>query len=135
MWTRAKMQRGAGEEIEDFGFHDGSVLLEFDGKESNIELTTFSLFLCFFVVMKTVNLTMEEALWRRARMRAAERDMSASALMREALQVYLDGGEASEKAMDLAAQDRAQRERLVALFDTVDFELGERPTREALHER
>lgn len=83
--------------------------------------------------MKTVNLTMDEELWREARVLAAKRDMSASALMREALRERLErearsGSEAEEAA------DRVRRERLVALFDATDFELGTRPTRESLHE-
>lgn len=40
----------------------------------------------YFVIVKTVNLTIDEETWRAARRLAAERETSVSALVREALQ-------------------------------------------------
>jgi len=76
--------------------------------------------------MKTVNLTLDEDLWREARMEAARRDVSVSALMRVALSRLLRDSE------DQTAE-QAERELLVDLLETCQIDLGERPNREATY--
>ncbi len=82
--------------------------------------------------MKTVNLTIDEELWRKTRVMAASRDISGSALMREALRQYIEGGPDTQSADEA---EQRQREALVGLFEATSFELGRKPTREEIHER
>ncbi|MCC5804903.1 MAG: ribbon-helix-helix protein, CopG family [Opitutales bacterium] len=81
--------------------------------------------------MKTVNLTIEEDLWREARVLAANRDMSASALMREALRERLERERGSESAVEA---ERKRRERLADLLNDSGLVLGYTPTRERTYE-
>jgi post-segregation antitoxin (ccd killing protein) len=76
--------------------------------------------------MKTVNLTLDEELWREARMEAARRDVSVSALMRAALSRLLREGEGTDV-------EREERERLVDLLDACRIDLDGRPTREGTY--
>lgn len=81
--------------------------------------------------MKTVNLTMDEELWREARVLAAKRDMSASALMREALRERLERERTEETA---EAAERTRRERLADLLNDSGLVLGYTPGRERSYE-
>lgn len=84
-----------------------------------------------FVRMKNVNVTVDETTWRAARIYAVEHDTSVSALVRQSLDRLVVGG-GTEGDED---KGRQERESLVNLFESVPFELGERPGREELHGR
>jgi plasmid stability protein len=76
--------------------------------------------------MRTVNLTLDDSLWKEARVEAARRDMSVSALMREALGGLLRGAQSRK-------MEEKQRGRLVDLLEECQIDLTERPTREATY--
>lgn len=76
--------------------------------------------------MKTVNLTLDESLWKEARVEAARRDVSVSALMREALGGLLHGAQSRK-------MEESQRRKLVDLLEECQIDLTERPTREGTY--
>lgn len=73
--------------------------------------------------MKTVNLTLDETLWKVARAEAGRRDMSVSALMREALERHLRGGRGAES-------EEESRHRLVDLLEECQLPMDRKPKRE-----
>lgn len=84
--------------------------------------------------MKTINLTIDEETWREARILAAKRDTSVSALVREALREmtgqYHANADAAEKE-----RDRLERKELVDMLRACNLVLGYKPSREKTYER
>lgn len=76
--------------------------------------------------MKNITVSIDEDLHRRARIRAAERDTSLSALVRDFL-IQFAGGET-----EFERRKRLQAETLAALQT---FRAGDRLSREAVHDR
>lgn len=78
--------------------------------------------------MKNVNVTVDEATWRAARIYAAQHDTSVSALVRESLVRLVAGTEKT-----LGDTEERQRERLVDLLEECNLSLDGRPSREATY--
>jgi len=76
--------------------------------------------------MKNITVSLDEDIYRRARMVAAERDTSVSALVRQFLNNLGSGESTNER---LKRQERALRERIT------DFDGSDRMSRDELHER
>ena len=76
--------------------------------------------------MKNITVTVDDETYRRARIKAAERDTSVSGLVKRFL-TELAAGESN--AEQLKRQERALRERIVA------FRAGDRLSREDVHRR
>ena len=76
--------------------------------------------------MKNVTVTVDDETYRRARIKAAERDTSVSGLVKRFL-TELAAGESD--AEQLKRQERALRERIVA------FRAGDRLSRDDVHRR
>lgn len=76
--------------------------------------------------MKNITVTVDDETYRRARVKAAERDTSVSGLVKRFL-TELAAGESD--AEQLKRQERALRERIVA------FRAGDRLSREDVHRR
>lgn len=76
--------------------------------------------------MKNVTVSLDDATYRRARLRAAEMDKSLSALVREYL-ATLGSGETREE--QLRREEQALREQVRG------FSAADRLTRDAVHER
>ena len=89
----------------------------------NVDLIEF---LWYCVNVKNITVTVDDETYRRARMKAAERDTSVSALVKYFL-VELAGGESN--AERLKREERALRERIST------FRAADRLTREDVHER
>ena len=76
--------------------------------------------------MKNITVSLPDEIYRRARIKAAERDTSVTALVRE----FLTG--LSEEESDFARRKRLQAEVLASIKG---FRAGDRLTREEAHER
>jgi len=76
--------------------------------------------------MKNITVSLDEETYRRARMIAAQRDTSVSALVKQFL---LDLGSGETETERLKHEERALRERIVA------FSASDRLSRDALHRR
>lgn len=76
--------------------------------------------------MKNITVTLDDETYRRARIKAAERDTSVSGLVKRFL-TELAAGESD--AEQLKRQERALRERIVA------FRAGDRLSRDDVHRR
>lgn len=76
--------------------------------------------------MKNITVSLDDETYRRARMIAAERDTSVSALVKQFL-VALAAGESENER--LQREERALREKITA------FRASDRLPRESLHER
>jgi len=76
--------------------------------------------------VKNITVTVDDETYRRARIKAAERDTSVSGLVKRFL-TELAAGESD--AEQLKRQERALRERIVA------FRAGDRLSREDVHRR
>ncbi len=76
--------------------------------------------------MKNITVSLPDDIYRRARIKAAERDTSVSALVREFLTSL------SEEESDFERRRRLQAEVLASVKD---FRAGDRMTREEAHER
>jgi plasmid stability protein len=76
--------------------------------------------------MRNITVSIPDDIYRRARVRAAERETSVSALVREFLQGLADGG------TDFEARCRLQDEVLRSIRR---FRAGDRSSREEAHER
>lgn len=76
--------------------------------------------------MKNITVTVDDETYRKARVKAAERDTSVSGLVKRFL-TELAAGESD--AEQLKRQERALRERIVA------FRAGDRLSREDVHRR
>lgn len=76
--------------------------------------------------MKNITVSLDDDTYRRARMRAAERDTSVSALVRQFL-VELGSGESETER--LKREERALRDRVTS------FRAGGRMSRDEAHER
>lgn len=76
--------------------------------------------------MKNITVTLDDETYRRARIKAAERDTSVSGLVKRFL-TELAAGESN--AEQLKRQERALRERIVA------FRAGDRLSRDDVHRR
>lgn len=85
-----------------------------------------SLFLCYCENMKNITVSLDDELYRRARIRAAERDTSVSALVREFLTGVAEGGSEAER---LKCQERALRQKIES------FRAADRLAREDVHGR
>lgn len=85
--------------------------------------------------VKTINLSIPEETWRRARIEAARHDMSLSALVRGYLNALACGKATviSEDSADDA--DQAQREELAAVLGDCKLVMGYRPSRAKTYER
>lgn len=82
--------------------------------------------------MKNVNVSVDEETWKAARILAAKRDTSVSALVREALR-QMTVGETSTLSEE--ERDRQEREQLADLLKESNLVLGYSPTREKTYER
>jgi hypothetical protein len=76
--------------------------------------------------VKNITVSLDEAIYRRARIIAAERDTSISALVRDFL-ISLGAGES--EAERLIREERALRERIKS------FRASDRVSRDSLHDR
>ena len=76
--------------------------------------------------MKNITVTVDDEIYRRARVKAAERDTSVSALVKHFL-IELAGGESDIER--LKREERALRERIAT------FRAADRMPREDLHRR
>ena len=76
--------------------------------------------------MKNITVSLPDDTYRRARIKAAERDTSVSALVREFLTSL------GEEESDFERRKRLQAEVLASVKD---FRAGDRMTREEVHER
>lgn len=76
--------------------------------------------------MKNITVSLPDDIYRRARIKAAERDTSVSALVREFLTSL------GEEESDFERRRRLQAEVLASVKD---FRAGDRMTREEAHER
>ncbi len=76
--------------------------------------------------MKNITVSLPDDIYRRARIKAAERDTSVSALVREFLTNL------GEEESDFERRKRLQAEVLASVKD---FRAGDRMTREEAHER
>ncbi len=76
--------------------------------------------------MKNITVSLPDDIYRRARIKAAERDTSVSALVREFL------SNLGEEESDFERRKRLQAEVLASVKD---FRAGDRMTREEAHER
>jgi len=76
--------------------------------------------------MKNITVSLPDDTYRRARIKAAERDTSVSALVREFLKSL------GEEESDFERRKRLQAEVLASVKD---FRAGDRMTREEVHER
>lgn len=76
--------------------------------------------------MKNITVTVDDETYRRARVKAAERDTSVSGLVKRFLTEPAAGESDAEQ---LKRQERALRERIVA------FRAGDRLSREDVHRR
>jgi plasmid stability protein len=76
--------------------------------------------------MKNITVSLPDDIYRRARIKAAERDTSVSALVREFLTSL------GEEESDFERRKRLQAEVLASIKD---FRAGDRMTREEAHER
>ena len=76
--------------------------------------------------MKNITVSLPDDIYRRARIKAAERDTSVSALVREFLTSL------GEQESDFERRKRLQAEVLASVKD---FRAGDRMTREEAHER
>jgi hypothetical protein len=79
----------------------------------------------YFVLVKTVNLTIDEETWRAARRLAAERETSVSALVREALQYVTKTNLRREEA----------RREIGAMIGSFGGRVGAMPSREERNAR
>ncbi len=85
--------------------------------------------------MKTVNLSIPEETWRLARIEAARRNTSLSALVRGYLNAVACGKAPVHLEDGPADADRAQREELAAALGNCGLVLGYQPTRTKTYER
>lgn len=76
--------------------------------------------------MKNITVTVDDETYRRARIKAAEKDTSVSALVRQFLTEVAAGESRDERLRRLEAETRAQ---------ITDFVVGDMPSRDELHER
>ena len=76
--------------------------------------------------MKNITISLRDDLYRRARVKAAERDTSVTALVREFLTSL------GEEESDFERRKRLQEQVLASVKD---FRAGDRMTREEAHER
>jgi plasmid stability protein len=76
--------------------------------------------------MKNITVSVDEETYRRARVRAAERDTSVSALVKQFLTAFASGESEAER---LLRDERALRERIR------EFRAADRLTRDAVHDR
>jgi hypothetical protein len=81
---------------------------------------------CYCDYVKNITVSLDDVTYRRARMLAAERDTSISALVKDYL-VKLGSGESEEER--LIREERALREQIRA------FRASDRVSRDALHDR
>jgi uncharacterized protein YdaU (DUF1376 family) len=77
-------------------------------------------------IVKNITVSLDNETYRRARMIAAERDTSVSALVRQFLVELAEGGSESER---LRREERALRERIT------QFTASDRLSRDEVHER
>jgi len=85
-----------------------------------------TVFMCKCDNMKNITVTVDDETYRRARIQAAQRDTSVSALVKRFLQELAVGESDAER---LKREERAWRERIST------FRAGDRLPREDLHER
>ena len=76
--------------------------------------------------MKNITVSVDDETYRRARIKAAERDTSVSALVKRFLVELAQGESETER---LKAQERALREQIAT------FRAGDRLSRDQLHQR
>ncbi|MGR4865336.1 hypothetical protein [Caulobacter sp. LARHSG274] len=76
--------------------------------------------------MKNITVTVDDETYRRARIKAAEKDTSVSALVRQFLTEVAADESRAERLRRLEAETRAQ---------ITDFVVGDRLSRDELHER
>lgn len=87
------------------------------------------------VYVKTVNLSLPEETWRRARIEAAKHNTTLSGLVRRYLQAMVQGKAPVIAEESDAEADRRSREALLAALQAGDLRLGFRPSREKTYER
>jgi plasmid stability protein len=81
---------------------------------------------CDTVEMKNITVSVDDELYRRARVRAAELDTSVSAVVRSFLQEFARGETDAER------RKRIQHETLASISE---FRAGDRLTRDDVHDR
>ncbi len=82
--------------------------------------------LCYCVTVKNITVTVDDEVYRRARIRAAEVDTSVSALVRDFL---------VQLASQEDANDRLRRLQNATLATVTKFRASDRLKRNAVHER
>ncbi len=80
--------------------------------------------------MKNITLSVEDGIYHSARVAAAERKTSVSAIVRNTL-AELAGKETRLADAKAAGAEKRQRLKLVKLLEQSEIDLTERPTREA----
>jgi hypothetical protein len=82
--------------------------------------------------VKNLTLSLDDAVYHAARVEAAKRRTSVSAVVRTYLQEFAQG---RMPAASAAQRDRQERAELVRLFRQANLVLGYKPTREKSYER
>ena len=84
--------------------------------------------------MKVVNLSIPEETWRLARVEAAKRNTSLSAIVRGYLQAMVKG-KAPVVFADSPDKDQRERRKLVEALKECNLVLGFKPSRDTTYER
>ena len=84
--------------------------------------------------MKNITLSVDDEVYQLARVEAARRSTSVSAVVRAYLQDFARGA-APALTESPGDRDRKNREKLVTLFEQANLVLGFRPAREKTYER
>ncbi len=82
--------------------------------------------------MKNITLSVDDAVYHAARVEAAKRRTSVSAVVRAYLRTFAQDKISTESP---AERDRRERAELVRLFRQANLVLGYKPTREKTYER
>jgi len=85
--------------------------------------------------VKTINLSVPEETWRLARIEAAKRNTSLSALVRRYLEAMVQGRAPVLEEKSAEDLDRSQRESLVRALQDSELILGYAPGRDNTYER
>jgi Family of unknown function (DUF6364) len=87
---------------------------------------------CYCERVKNLTLSLDDEVYHAARVEAAKRRTSVSAVVRSYLQSFAHGKIPAESA---AERDRKERDELVRLFRQANLVLGYKPSREKSYER
>jgi plasmid stability protein len=84
--------------------------------------------------VKNITVTVDDDVYHRARVEAARRRTSVSAVVRNYLRAMVEGRAPVVPDVD-SEEEQAQRDELVRLFEEANLVLGYQPTREKTYER